>query len=160
MIDATDYSLDKLGRRRAALKEMASLAVGAWLAPLLVAAATDTPPGRPFRLKRWFTGTDGLSHLEEMNPSDANRGELFARPAVSVALRTFPAGKVWDWHNSGGSRLIIVIQGQAETELSDGTVVTSGPGAIVLAEDSTGKGHRGRVIGNVPTVNIDLLLAP
>ena len=160
MIDATGHSPDKPGRRRTALKNMASLSVGAWLAPLLVAGATDTPPGSPFRLKRWFTGTDGLTHLEEMKPSEANRGELFARPAVSVALRTFPAGKVWDWHNSGVSRLIIVVQGQAETELSDGTIMTSGPGSIVLAEDSTGKGHRGRVIGNVPTVNIDLLLAP
>ncbi|MFQ6025990.1 MAG: hypothetical protein ACE5Q6_00590 [Dehalococcoidia bacterium] len=42
---------------------------------------------------------------------------------------------------------IIVTAGQHEFETSDGDTRIIGPGSIVLCEDTTGKGHRARDLG-------------
>jgi hypothetical protein len=40
------------------------------------------------------------------------------------------------------------LAGHVEGETSDGARRTIGPGAIVLLEDTEGKGHRSRVVGD------------
>jgi hypothetical protein len=41
----------------------------------------------------------------------------------------------------------IFLAGEVEAQASDGTVRRVGPGSVVLVEDTTGKGHVSKVVG-------------
>jgi len=145
--------------RRGALQALTGLTVGALLTPLMSGAA-ETVPAEPFKLKHLYTGDDGLSHFEDLvlKPGDHGTDALFTRPARHATIRAHSPGKAFSWHNSGGSRLIFYIAGEAEMELSDGSKLTFKPGMILLAEDRTGKGHTGRILGPTPSFNVDIEL--
>jgi hypothetical protein len=56
-----------------------------------------------------------------------------------------PAGmREVSWHNPQGRKLVIWLTGEVEFETSDGEIRRLGAGSIVLAEDTTGKGHISR----------------
>ena len=56
-----------------------------------------------------------------------------------------PAGmSVVDWHNPRVRELVIWLTGEVEVETSDGDVRRLSAGSIVIAEDTTGKGHISR----------------
>ena len=42
---------------------------------------------------------------------------------------------------------MLYLSGQMEVETSDGEVRRFGPGSATLIEDTTGKGHRSRIVG-------------
>jgi quercetin dioxygenase-like cupin family protein len=48
------------------------------------------------------------------------------------------------WHNPPERQLVIFLTGETKFEASDGAVRRVGPGAVVLAEDTWGKGHVSR----------------
>ena len=50
------------------------------------------------------------------------------------------------WHPAPQRYFIINVQGHVELQVSDGEKRVFGPGSIVLAEDTTGKGHISRAI--------------
>ena len=43
---------------------------------------------------------------------------------------------------------MLYLAGEIEVEASDGEVRRFGPGSVTLVEDTTGKGHRSRVVGD------------
>jgi hypothetical protein len=53
-----------------------------------------------------------------------------------------------DWHPAPKRQFMIFIRGEIDVETSDGEVRRFGPGSVTLVEDTTGKGHRSRVIGD------------
>ena len=53
---------------------------------------------------------------------------------------------------------MIMLQGEVEIETSDGTVRRLGAGDILLAEDTTGKGHRSRSVGTGPRQSVFVTL--
>jgi uncharacterized cupin superfamily protein len=62
-----------------------------------------------------------------------------------VQFVTHPPGLgVVDWHNPPERQLVIFLTGETEFETSDGDVRRVGPGSVVLAEDTWGKGHISR----------------
>jgi hypothetical protein len=88
----------------------------------------------------------------ELRPVD------FAPPAPPLLLSAFvradrcifsfaPAGWSGDWHPSPRRQILLILSGQIEVEVSDGELRLFGPGSILLDEDTTGKGHRSRVLG-------------
>jgi quercetin dioxygenase-like cupin family protein len=111
---------------------------------------------------RVYADQNGDTHVEdvdvEMSLAD------FAPPAPPVYLSAFmesaqvgflrmPAGWTSPPHASPRRQLVFVLSGEAEAAVSD-EVRRMGPGGIVLLEDTTGKGHATRVIGDE-----DVLLA-
>jgi hypothetical protein len=48
------------------------------------------------------------------------------------------------WHNPAGRKLVLWLTGEVEFETSDGNVRRLAAGNVVLAEDTTGKGHISR----------------
>jgi hypothetical protein len=146
-------------QRRNLLAAGGVLTVGSLLQPFAEAAVATAGT---FTIKHLYTGDDGLSHFRDLVLRDGDGGgpgALFLRKAKEAALRIHQPGKVMDWHNSGGSRLIFYLQGEAEMGLSDGSSLRFRPGMLLLAEDRTGKGHNGRILGPDPSVNFDILLA-
>ncbi len=69
-------------------------------------------------------------------------------PATGFAFVRFPVGWVGDWHPTPRRQMFVFLEGELEGETSDGERRRCRPGSAVLLEDTTGKGHRSRVVGD------------
>jgi hypothetical protein len=69
-------------------------------------------------------------------------------PATGFAFARFPAGWVGDWRPTPRRQIFVFLAGELEGETSDGERRRYGPGTAALLEDTTGTGHRARVVGN------------
>jgi quercetin dioxygenase-like cupin family protein len=68
--------------------------------------------------------------------------------ATKYRFYTFAPGWVGDWHPPPTRQFLALLSGAVEVETTDGTVRRLGPGDLVLLEDTTGKGHVTRNIGD------------
>jgi quercetin dioxygenase-like cupin family protein len=105
---------------------------------------------------RLFSDQSGASHLETLEaeltatPYAPPAPDVFLSrpmPAAAAVFLSAPAGWSGTWHVSPRRQLFVVLSGEIEVEMSDGTVERSGPGTVALLEDTTGRGHMTRVIG-------------
>ena len=100
---------------------------------------------------RMYTGEDGNTHIEQINPADHPAwNEL--HNANGIVFRAQQPGFFSDWHIAPRRQYIITLSGEAEIGLKDGTIHRLGAGDVNLAEDLTGAGHTTRVVGDVPRV--------
>ena len=106
---------------------------------------------------RIYTGSDGQSHLEEMEtpPPGSDSPHVNAR---EIYIRTQPAGYFHDWHTSPHREYVVTLAGQLNIGLGDGTSQVFGPGDVFWAEDLTGRGHTSRVVGGQPRLAAVILL--
>ncbi len=116
---------------------------------------------------RVFTGADGKSQLEEMEPPFASfvdtegaHGEgTPMEAATGITIRRNPPGYFLDWHNAPRRQYTITIAGEVEIGTGDGAVRLFGPGSVLLAEDITGQGHTTRVVGTETRYTVIVPLA-
>ena len=110
-------------------------------------------------MTRLYTGPDGQTHAEEIDaPFPAN--DVFQMMKLNGAeLHRYSPGYVNDWHPAPRRQYVITLSGEGEIELASGQKIRSGPGHIELAEDTTGKGHVTRVIGNEDRITMQLPIA-
>lgn len=118
---------------------------------------------------RLFADAQGESHFEEV---EANL-ELtdFAPPSVPVHVASlFPAtacgliGSAADWdgsspHPTPRRQLLCTLRGAYEVTASDGTVRRFPVGSLLLMEDTTGKGHLTRSVGDDDMLVLSVTLA-
>ena len=108
----------------------------------------------PIKVTRLFTGPDGQTHAEitelKMRPYTLHAGLDESEPLGTSGSRLlrWPAGCDWGWHNSTQRQYVTTISGRSEVEVAGGKKLALKPGDIVLAEDTTGKGHVTRCIGS------------
>jgi len=117
---------------------------------------------KAFMMTRLYTGADGQTHAEEIEAKFTAGGpnEVFKLMAITGAeLHRYPPGTVQHWHNAPRRQYVITLSGQGEVELTGGKKIHMGPGHIDLAEDTTGKGHITRTIGNEDRVTVTLPLS-
>ena len=69
-------------------------------------------------------------------------------PATQFAFGMFPSEWHGDWHPPPRRLIYFILSGESEAQVSDGEVRHFGPGSILLAEDTSGKGHVFRVVGS------------
>jgi hypothetical protein len=62
-------------------------------------------------------------------------------------FRLSPASYALDYHPAPRRQFIVNLSGAVEITASDGEVRVFGPGSIMLAEDTTGKGHISKAVG-------------
>ena len=106
---------------------------------------------------RIYCDVDGESHFEdvyvEVAPVD------FAPPASPLNLAApleveravlceFPAEWFGDWHPAPRRQFIFQMSGELEVQVSDGEIRRFSAGSLGLLEDTSGKGHLTRVVGN------------
>ena len=92
-----------------------------------------------------YTGPDGLTHLRN---NQMKLGELEKAAAIVIGRIAANPAFSSDWHNAPQRRYVVPLSGRFEVEVSsDGTIKSFGPGDILLAEDTTGKGHKTRAVG-------------
>ena len=113
---------------------------------------------KPIMMTRIYTGTDGLSYVEEIEMKlNGNVSEMMKATSVEFSRRA-PA-PVSDWHVGPRRQFVITLSGRAELEVAGGKKVAVGPGHINLIEDTTGKGHTTRNIGPDDRIVVTIPLA-
>jgi hypothetical protein len=63
-------------------------------------------------------------------------------------------------HPAAESQWVVVLRGVIEVEVGDGTARRFGPGDLVLATDTNGRGHITRVVGDTPFEGLGIPSAP
>ena len=109
---------------------------------------------RGMRVTRLYTGSDQRSHFEDFDIEMDDRGligHLSARHPVGSLIFRYTTGDYdYQWHNAPERQYIVILEGQLDVEIGDGTRRVFGPGDIVLAEDVTGQGHISRAVNGQP----------
>jgi len=105
------------------------------------------------KITRLYTGADNESHFEdievEMNPIH-DMASSALEPAYGIMFRYAAPTHLSSYHRAPRRQYVVTLAGQVEIETGDGTVRRFGPGDVMLAEDTTGRGHITRVGGGQP----------
>jgi hypothetical protein len=110
-------------------------------------------PAKPFMMQRIYTGTDGLSHVENIELNAQSVLENIKSAQVSVAQ----PGRFSDYHVGPERRYIINLTGGGQLQVAEGKVDLP-PGSIEYIDDLTGKGHTTANVGKEPRVSIQFSL--
>jgi quercetin dioxygenase-like cupin family protein len=104
---------------------------------------------RPAVIKRIYTGTDGLSHVEDI----ALDAKSVMEKVTSVEVRVGTPGRFSDWHVGPQRQYIINLSGSGQLEVAEGKVDLP-PGSMEFIDDLTGKGHTTRITSKEERVSI------
>src|SRR5688572_16662545 len=99
------------------------------------------------RIVRIYTGDDGESHFEdlELDLPQGQWGRMSARvPVTGAIFRETDPGNLLDFHVAPRRQLVLMLTGAVEIECGDGAVRRLGPGDVLLADDTEGRGHISR----------------
>jgi quercetin dioxygenase-like cupin family protein len=106
------------------------------------------------RLIRLFTGADGQSHFAvgklEWDRLETVNAMSRSEPAHNIRFEETTAGASLDWHNAPHRQYVITLSARLEFETRTGARQVVEPGDILLAEDTSGGGHRWRLIDDQP----------
>ncbi len=107
---------------------------------------------------RLYAGADGKSRIEDQSVSSH---PMLTTPLMvsHIVFNQMPVGTFIDWHPAPRRQYVIILSGQLEIGLGDGTIRRFGPGDARLVEDITGTGHTTRVVGTEPVVTAVVPLA-
>ena len=109
------------------------------------------------KIIRIYTGPDNESHFEEKEVDLKFNGDMevsATEPAEGILFRRAAANHLHSFHPAPRRQYVITLSGQVEIETGDGTVKRFGPGGVMLADDTTGRGHITRVVGGQPRVYV------
>lgn len=105
------------------------------------------------QITRLFTGSDGESHFENidipLHPGGAIGALSELQPVTGIIFRETPPEYDYTWHTAPRRQYIIMLSGTVEITVGDGSQRTFGPGSILLAEDTSGRGHISRTTDGV-----------
>jgi len=128
--------------------------------------AVSAQANTPVKVTRLYTGPDGKTKAEEFEiPLKPRDGQSTTQDAsASVALTTLQARRTnqkyfLNWHPASRRQIVVTLAGESEIELEGGRKIRMGPGHILLAEDTTGKGHISRAVAGKDRIALDIGLA-
>jgi len=102
------------------------------------------------KIVRVYTGADDKSHFEDVEVDLPQRGAFGAIsamvPARGVLFREVGGDYDLDFHNAPRRQYVVNLTGSVDLEVGDGTRRRLGPGSVLLAEDTTGQGHKSRAV--------------
>lgn len=105
------------------------------------------------RCIRLWTEKDGQSYFQEgwiqgsVNPTSATFKSTEPHSSLS-------------WHTAPRRQLVITLKGTLEFHTRTQGSFLIGPGDVLLAEDTTGGGHRWQLLGSDPWVRLYVVLEP
>ena len=119
----------------------------------------DIEVSEPFQYVRIYSDSTGESHFKDEEISFQLIDFAPPAPPISVSnifktsgeasIISSPPGWYGDWHPAPHRQLICGLTGiELEAKVSDGEIRVFGPGCFVLIEDTFGKGHISRLLGN------------
>jgi hypothetical protein len=96
-----------------------------------------------------FTGDDGRSHIEILR-LPLEKGKQGIASAIfrveDIVFKRTPRRDDGRFHPAPQRQLVVTIAGSAEIEAGDGTICRLNPGDILWAEDTSGEGHKNRIV--------------
>jgi hypothetical protein len=108
---------------------------------------------------RIYSDPDGISHFEMDNIVLESKDYAPPAPPLytsklesannSIFLE-LPPGWFGDWHPTPVRQWLILMSGKCEFEAGGGERMIRKAGDVVLLDDTHGKGHQTRVLGDVP----------
>jgi len=104
------------------------------------------------KITRIYTGEDNESHFEDVDIplASAEFSGLRSKPveAKDVIFRETGPDYDLDFHQAPRRQYVVNLTGSVEIEVGSGEKRILGPGSILLAEDTTGRGHKSRAVNN------------
>jgi uncharacterized cupin superfamily protein len=114
------------------------------------------------KITRLYSGSDGESHFENVDYSldnvDGSQRMSELKKATGIIFRETSGTYDLNWHNAPRRQFVINLEGRVELVVGDGTSHILGPGDILLAEDTTGRGHISRAVNKQPRKSIYVTL--
>ena len=114
------------------------------------------------KVTRVYADKNGESHFDDVeNPlGDAGTIGRLSEPvaAHAVIFRETSPDYDYDWHHAPRRQYVVLLDGEIELEVSDGEKRRLKGGEILLLEDTFGKGHRTRSIGDKPRRSLFIAL--
>jgi len=109
---------------------------------------------------RMYTGDDGRSHFEYITMPEGEQREVREIPLPAFKRVVLRRGitRTGRWQTAPRRQWVITLQGRIEIEVADGKKRVFGPGDVLIAEDTTGEGHRVEVLGDEVRVALTLEL--
>ena len=98
-------------------------------------------------LVRIYTGDDGQSHFEDSGLPESDVQRIATKPGEDLVFRRSAPDRSVEWHNPTRRQYLIVVSGQMEVSVADGSVRQFQAGDVLLAEDMTGQGHLTKAVG-------------
>ena len=92
-----------------------------------------------------YTGADGHSHVEA-----GAIEENLLHPVGSIQFKETPPHAMYDWHTAPSHQYVITLTGTLEFTTHTGETFILQPGEILIALDTTGSGHKWRLIDDAP----------
>lgn len=121
---------------------------------------------RDFHFTRIVSDPDGNSRFEEMRAFEEghNKPVVWSRDAEWVKLSILPAGVAIPYHLTSQPMLLILLRGLAVFTCDDRSIAgesyyPQAPGSVFLCEDTTGRGHGGKLLGKEDAVVLEVRLA-
>lgn len=106
------------------------------------------------RCVRLWTGEDNQSRFEEgwIDLPKGERGDILSdlTQALSISFRETSKGGSFSWHDAPTHQFVLTLSGTLVFETRGGETFTLRPGDMLLAEDTTGGGHRWHLIDEAP----------
>jgi len=110
---------------------------------------------------RLYSDASGESHFDDVEIDLASTDYMPSAPplflsditaATQFRFMQAPLGWTSDWHTSSSRTMFFVLAGEWEVTASDGESRGFGAGSVLLVEDTSGKGHRSRVVSDVDSL--------
>ena len=105
------------------------------------------------KITRFYASSAQVSVFEEIEiafpdaVTNAGYTFLLSRPfEPSAIFADLPVGLNQDWHTAPDRQLVVVMSGRLEVEVGNGEKRQWGLGEMFMADDTTGQGHRTRVL--------------
>ena len=106
------------------------------------------------KVTRVYADAAGESHFESIDIPLRDAGEIGRlserQPVASIIFRENDADYDFDWHHAPQRQYIVLLEGELEVTVGDGTTRRFGAGQVLLAEDLEGRGHISRRVDGKP----------
>lgn len=106
------------------------------------------------KVTRVYSGDDGESHFEDVEIPLKDLGAIGSMSelmqATGIVFRETAGDYALGYHTAPRRQYVVNLTGSVELEVGDGSKRRLGPGEILLAEDTTGRGHISRAVDGEP----------
>ncbi len=115
-------------------------------------ARSAQPEGAGMRIHNLYADPSGESHFRDIEVEwveETRSGRTSRRfPAAGIIFRQVPPTYDLDWHNAPRRQYIINLDAGVRITASDGESRVIGAGEVLLVEDTKGKGHLSKAVGD------------
>jgi hypothetical protein len=99
-----------------------------------------------------YEDSEGISHFRDIDVEFKEQFHMIQTteriPATGVYFIQSPADYDFDWHTAPRRQYIINLDAAVRITAGDGETREIGIGQVLLVEDTNGKGHISKVVGN------------